>query len=292
MKNLIFQVILNFLLTNLLLAQVDSLKSKILPPVDLQADFNFLRKILQETHPGLYRYTPKAQMQAKMDSIQQLLNEPMPFYSFYKILAALIADIRCVHTHLVPQKDLEEYYLHQIKTLPLSIILLENKWIVALNGSQNAEIPVGSEIISINGQAIDIVKNLIIRHLWADGYIQTSKITAISEAYFPLFYYLLVEQCEVFTITYRDPQGNQKTTQLNAQTWTKTSQYFLKNPINQAIVKAYKKVNQKNQKKGWRLEFLREPKTALLTIRGFGGGDSEEKARQLMQDFMNQCMKN
>lgn len=291
MKNLILMSVLIIFWSNKLLAQVDSLQSKILQPTDLQEDFNFLRKIFQETHPGLYRYNPKAEMLAKMDSIQNLLNKPIPFYAFYKILAAFIADIRCAHTHLVPKKAFEKYFLNEIKTLPFSILNLEKKWIIVLNGTLSPEIRVGSEILSINNKSMDSIKSLIIRHLWADGYIQTSKGLVISEAYFPLFYYLLVEQVEVFNITYKDSQGNQKTTQINAQTWATTNNNFIKNPVNQAIIKTYQAINQKNNQKPWRLEFLAEPNTALLTIRNFGGGNTEEKAQQKMRDFMHNSMK-
>lgn len=292
MKNLLLLFLLITFSRNILFAQVDSLRNKILQPTDLQADFNFLRKILQETHPGLYRYTPKAQMQAKMDSISNLLTEPMPFYEFYRVLAAFIADIRCAHTHIMPKKAFENYYLNEIKTFPFSLLELENKWMIALNGTLSPKIEVGSELLSINGRSMESIKSLVFRYLWADGYIESSKRSAFSEAYFPLFYYLLVEQVDSFELIYKNPQGETKTTnKVAAQKWSETSKNFAKNPVNQALIRLYKSQNQKNQKKGWRLEFLPEPKTALLTIRAFGGGSNEEEARKKMRDFMNDCMK-
>jgi C-terminal processing protease CtpA/Prc len=291
MKNRLLIFLFLSLSANVVLAQVDSLQKKILQTADLQADFNFLRQILQETHPGLYRYTPKAEMQAKMDSIAHLLTKPMPFYEFYRVLAAFIADIRCAHTHAVPKKAFENYYLNEIKTFPFSVIPIQNQFFIALNGTLSSEVEVGSELLSINGKTMESIKSLVFRYLWADGYIESSKRKAFSEAYFPLFYYILVEQVDSFEIAFKNSQGQIKTTKILAQKWSETNKNFIKNPVNQAIIQAYKSQNQKNQKKGWRLEFLPEPKTALLTIRGFGGGSTEEEAQKKMRDFMNDCLK-
>jgi hypothetical protein len=291
MKNL-FSLFFFFILSgNILVAQVDSLQKKVLQVADLQADFNFLRKILQETHPGLYRYTAKVEMQAKMDSLANLLTQPMPFYEFYRILAKFIADIRCAHTHILPKKAFENYYLNEIKTIPFSIMPIQNQYFIALNGTLSPEIEVGSELLSINGKTMKEIKSLVFNHLWSDGYIESSKRIAFSEAYFPLFYYLFVEQSDAYELTFKNPQGQIKTAKVLAQKWSETSKNFSKNPVNQAIIQAYKPINQKNQKKGWRLEFLPTPKTALMTIRGFGGGNTEEEAQKKMRDFLNDCMK-
>src|SRR5688572_7062896 len=79
----------------------DSLTTKLVARDQMLEDFNYLRQILEETHPGLYRYTCKGSMQGKMDSIAGSLKAAMPFYAFYRIIAAFIADIRCAHTYAV-----------------------------------------------------------------------------------------------------------------------------------------------------------------------------------------------
>ena len=54
--------------------KTDTLQTKILDPIELNADFNYLRRLLVETHPGLYRYSSKAQIQSRFDSIGHLLD--------------------------------------------------------------------------------------------------------------------------------------------------------------------------------------------------------------------------
>jgi hypothetical protein len=84
----------------------DSLKDKILTPVAMLSDFRYLRRALEETYPGLYRYNTRAEISHEMDSVEALLNRDMPFYTFYRLLAALTADIRCAHTGILPRRNL------------------------------------------------------------------------------------------------------------------------------------------------------------------------------------------
>src|SRR5215471_10776041 len=63
-------------------------------PQALQEDLLFLRKTLEEGHPGLYRYTSKAEVDKLFDETQHQLNHPMDELAFYRILAPLIAAIR------------------------------------------------------------------------------------------------------------------------------------------------------------------------------------------------------
>src|SRR5688572_27755344 len=105
----------------------DSLTTKLLTSDQMLKDFNYLRQILEETHPGLYRYSSKESMQGKMDSIAGSLKAPMPFYAFYRIIAAFIADIRCAHTYAIPVKEIEKYLTGSIKTIPYEVTVLQNR---------------------------------------------------------------------------------------------------------------------------------------------------------------------
>ena len=48
---------------------IDTLKTATLTPQQMQEDFKLYRKMLEETHPGLYRYTSKSKIQNTLDSI-------------------------------------------------------------------------------------------------------------------------------------------------------------------------------------------------------------------------------
>ena len=274
-----------------LVAQTDSLKTRTLEPAAIQADFKYLRRLLEETHPGLYRYTPKAQMQAKMDSVAGLLAQPMAFYTYYKLLAALIADVRCAHTYTVPKKDIENFWLKEIQTLPFEMHQIGNRAYIIINGTTDTFIKPGFELLAIDGQPMDTLMQHMERHIWADGYNQTAKTNQITGFKFGLFHYLFVARPDTFSLTLRNLENRIVPVKVPALPMSVAYKQLYKNPVNKPILDLYMPRNKKDRKKPWRLEILDESHTALLRIKGFDGGKNNEEAAKKMRAFMNGCVK-
>ncbi|MFM7486330.1 MAG: peptidase S41, partial [Cytophagales bacterium] len=140
----------------------------------MQQDFTYLRRLLTETHPGLYRYTPKVKMQSKLDSIYNLLDRRLPFYEFYKIITVLVSDIRCAHTNALPSANFNGY-ISSIKSFPFFMFPIGGKLYVIFNGSTDTQVTLGYELTRINGHPVDSVIRVIKRHYWSDGFIESSK---------------------------------------------------------------------------------------------------------------------
>jgi len=268
----------------------DTLNDFVLQPKELQEDFNLLRRILTETHPGLYRYTPKEAMTRKMDSISSLLDKPMNYYDFHLALSDLIAAIRCAHTYLVPKKKFEAFFLNDIKTFPLMIFFIEGKYYVTVNGTKDETIKPGDELLSINGKSVLDIRTKMKKYLWADGFNETGKDKAMYEAYFPFFYYLLIERCDWFDVVCKKENGGEIKLRLPAQTFQETRKNF-KNKVNQEILAATSKRNKLEKKKGWRLDIRETDKVGVMRINAFGGGRDENEARLKMRTFLDHCMK-
>ncbi len=268
----------------------DTLVDRHLTSSEMLEDFNLFRRILQETHPGLYRYTPKEIMQAKLDSIAALLQSPRSFYSYYQILAALSADIRCEHTHVLPTADIDRYLRSEIQAFPLFLYPIQDRLYVLFNGTQSSTIQPGVEITRINQYSSDEIKALLKRHFWADGYNEPAKKQVLKGGYFSLFYYTIVERPESFVITYRDLQGKTGIDTLPALSYETIERNYIRNPLNEKMMAAYNK----KYKQPWRLSFPADvPSTAILRFDGFGkkGIHSTEQARTAFQKFMNQSMR-
>jgi hypothetical protein len=268
-------------------AQADKLSTRVIAKEKMQEDFSFLRSILETTHPALYRYTSKAMMQQEMDSLAGLLNKDMAFYDYYQLLASLVADIRCAHTYIVPKQDIGSYFTKEIKMLPFEIIPAGNRLYITLNGTTDATIRPGYEIMAINGRPAGQVMQRLHRHLWADGYILSSKTSQVTGARFGMFYYMMVEQPDSFLLTLRDLEG--KITEMKVPALANNVYFpqFFKNPVNKPLMALYKDRNKKDREKGWRLEMLPVPRTALLRINAFGGGKDAEAAAKKMRQFMD-----
>ena len=267
--------------------EADTLKTKVLQPIDMQADFAYLRRLLEETHPGLYRYTPKAVMQAKLDSIANTLTTPLPFYKFYRTVEALIADIRCAHTYAIPSKDFENRFKKSWKTFPFFMLPIQNRSYVLFNGTADETIKPGFELLSINGQPMATIRQKLFRYHWADGYVQSSKEATLKGEVFDLFYYWFIEQPDLFQATFRNLTGDTVRVSVPAQSFNTSLKAYKKNRVNRQMVAWYLG---KSSKRPWQLKFLRDiPATAYLRISEFGGkgANSNETAVVLLQKFMN-----
>lgn len=267
--------------------QSDTLKTFVLEPQQLQQDFSYFRRLLEETHPGLYRYTSVEKMQGKLDSIQQRLDKPLPFYDFYKIILSVVADIRCSHTHALPRDA--GSYMSSIKLLPFFVYPAEDKLIVLFNGSTDPNVTLGYELVKINGYAVDSISKIIKRYYWSDGAIELAKNNALQGGPFSLFYYMLIEQPEKFDLIFLDKEGKTYRTTVSAQTNREAQRLYARAPINKAANQFYNKRN----KNPWRLDFVKDlPGTAYLRFDGFGGKGMHDgdKARAGMQKFMNESL--
>ena len=269
----------------------DSLQSKTLSPTAMQQDFAYLLKLLQQTHPGLYRYTSKEEMQSKWDSSQTLLQSPMSFYDFYKIIASTVADIHCAHTQALPVKDLEPWFNSYIKTIPFFLYPAEDKIYVILNLTPDTAILPGYEVLSINGQSIDEIKKIVTRYYWADGFIQSSKNQVLQGQLFDIFYYSFVARPDTFHLTFKTLTGDTISYTTPAQTFASALKWIKSNPVNQQMDAWYDK---KREKHPWRLTFPDDvPATAMLRFDGFGGegANTEEEAQSTFRAFMDKSLK-
>jgi hypothetical protein len=263
----------------------DSLSGKKFSPAQLKSDFDYLRDILEKTHPGLYRYTPKPVMQQKLDSLAGLLNKDMNYYDYYALLSAFMADIRCAHTYVVPQKDINSY-MTNIQTIPFELIPLKGHLYITLNGTTDQSIQPGDELVAVNGQPVATALEQIYRHTWSDGYIRAAKVHQATGLRFALLYYLFVERPDSFRMEIMDRAGKRITTTVAARPYREYSKIYYQNPVNKTVLDIYLPRNKKDNADSWRLEFPDAPQTACLVFRSFGKGNSSQTAAKKMQEFI------
>ncbi len=256
-------------------AQYDRLQSRRFTQKALQSDLAYLRKALKETHPGLYRYSTKEEMDRRFDSSAALLHNGMLFYDYYGIIAALTSSIRCQHTGSLPA-DRMETYAQRLRLFPYSLHFVNNRAWFTLNHTADTIIKPGDELIAINDQPLAAIVQTIFTHTPADGYNQTIKEARLNMGMFPFFYYLFVNRPDSFHIRYKNEQGILRQTVTAALPVQQSMLHTGQNPVNKTILKANEKKIAAQQKK-LQLEIKKELNTAVLTVRSFGG----DAARQL-----------
>jgi len=232
----LFPTFFIILLSSIKLKAQDAVDKRIFQPAAMQQDFNYYRKILEDTHPGLYKHHTKEAMQHLMDSLYNTLDKPLGFYDFYKVIAYLTAEIKCEHTYSSPYADFNKNIV-KWKWIPIQIYFSESKAYVAVNRTADSTIHVGDEVISINNYPIDSIKHVLYRYLPADGNMETSKNQQLSSLAFNVYYYLFIERPDTFNITFKTASGEV----LQRRWWTdltfeKSNPLALKNPANKGIL--------------------------------------------------------
>jgi len=249
---------------------IDTLNAKILQPAAMQADFTYLRRALEETHPGLYRYVPKADMTRKMDSLYARLDGPLPYWSYYAVLSSLVGEIRCAHTFMVPTENTNGF-LNQARVIPFNIRFISaDQACVVLNRSEDTTLRPGYELLSINGESIQSIKERLWLHAWADGHIESARRYRMSDDMFMFLYYTLIGRPEKFVVEALDDRGKPVRVEVPALVYANTGKLLMKNPVNQQLLKA-SLPEKKRRRQPWQLEILKDVPAAKLTISSFGG---------------------
>ncbi|NQZ74739.1 MAG: hypothetical protein HRT61_01300 [Ekhidna sp.] len=269
----------------------DTLKTHILSPAEMREDFNTYRRMIEETHPGLYRYASKLEIQHQLDSLSNAFSESMPYYTFYRAIADFNGKIKCAHSYAIPMQSIDQYLIAKCKTVPFYLHGIGDQLFVIFNGSTNEEIKPGYEITSINNRSVDEIRKQIYRFGWSDAEIETAKVKYMSGAYFWMMYYLFIEQPETFNIQYKNLEGKEGEIKLPAQLPRVTMANYKKNPVNSEMLRLLKRNKLANP---YRIDILKEPtNTAVLTLSAFGGRGmhDEDVAQQSTRKFMNKAMK-
>jgi len=240
-----------------------------LAPVQTQADFDLMRRALEEAHSGLYRYSSKAEMDRGFDAERSKLSRPLAKAEFMAVLAETLARIRCGHTGLTPDEDTQKE-MAAARMFPLRINVEGRRLMVQYNDSlDDRTLRPGMEIIEINGRRPADILTRILPGLAADGDIETGKKARLQRS-FGQNYWLFVEKAEEFTIRARDAAGTTVTSKLLGVTDADRRKNESDNSLNAELRASIARLEW--SKENLAMRFLKEPDIAEIHIGGFGGG--------------------
>lgn len=243
--------------------------SETLTSAAVQADYHLLRKALEEAHPGLYRYSTKAQIDAMLDSERAKLNQPVTKLAFREIVAQTLAAIRCGHTSLEGDTEMDAA-MKAAPTLPLRVLMEGNHVHVLLNDTADDQtIQPGMEVVEINGHPVRDLLPRFCAVTSGDGDILSGKNHDLSNR-FAQYYWWLIEQPGEFTIKAIDSSGNVVAATLPGV--TEAQRRSNRNPINAPVIVATSKFGF-NSRGNFTLRFIKDPDIAEIRLRYFLGND-------------------
>ncbi|WP_188945575.1 S41 family peptidase, partial [Polymorphobacter multimanifer] len=127
---------------------------RVIAAEDASRDVALLRRALEPVHPGLYRYTPRAGIDAAFARLEAAAAKPITELALHGEVARMLATIHCDHTKAEMSDALTRYRETEPTHLPLRFQLIEGRMIVVSNDAQVGAPPPGSEILTINGMTV------------------------------------------------------------------------------------------------------------------------------------------
>ncbi|AOF99175.1 peptidase S41 family protein [Blastomonas sp. RAC04] len=127
---------------------------RLLSPEEATRDIGLLRRALETVHPGLYRYSAKAQIDTAFAQLEAAARRPITDLALHGEIARMLAAIHCDHTKAEMSDAMTAFRTANPTHLPLRFQLIEGRMIVVSNDGQTGAPPAGSEILSINGTPV------------------------------------------------------------------------------------------------------------------------------------------
>ncbi len=179
----------------------------------LRGDFRIFRNRLQNDYPSLYRYSSKIKMNALFDSCYTSIRSSTTDIDFYKMLKILLSDIKDGHLYCSSPPYFQSHYQEKANFFPLQLRFINHRAYL-LNSYKN-KIPAGTEILSINNQPIDFIRQKLFLYLTSDGNIETKKYQILNN-FFYFYYYLEFGEQAIFNVNFKSESRKINTIKINA----------------------------------------------------------------------------
>ena len=241
----------------------------IIPVDQLKKDYQLFRDILEQAHGGLYLHTSKETFDGSFDSVARSLTRPMKVRDFNMLLAPLIDATHCGHTSITISNKQLAHFMKAGQLFPVPIIFLNQKPCV---DHDKVELPLGAQILTVNGVAMDEIVKKVLVLAPADGLGSAMKYRTLPID-FDLAYALAYGEPEEFKISCL-PFGAKEPV-------VKTLAAI---PGKRTVALYESRYSAKRKTKKFRYQSLNE-NTGLLTVNTFEFGISK-KSKQKYKDFL------
>ncbi|MFD1316463.1 S41 family peptidase [Namhaeicola litoreus] len=151
---------------------VDISKLEPLAPEQLLEDFELIKTMVLDVHPGTYRYNNKKQITEALEELKSSFSQSLTTGDAYLAISKLTAQLKCDHTKAGfnnQNKVINSIIHYQKDKLPFTFRWIGNEMIVTRNASNNQLLKRGVRITRINSIPVEEIKEKMILYVGADG---------------------------------------------------------------------------------------------------------------------------
>jgi hypothetical protein len=167
---------------------------------DYLEDFSTFRTVFEKANSGLYRYYSKQEIDSVFSINKNKINNKTTYQEFYNLVWNVIDYTGSCHNNLRLPEYLKTLLFRKDIFFPIPIKYIDGKLYSNINSN---DIPVGAEIISVNGIKATEFSNQIAKYRSTDGINQTSKYNFIQTDWAPLYIYHAYGEKDEFNINYK-----------------------------------------------------------------------------------------
>ncbi|MCH4890876.1 ATP-binding cassette domain-containing protein [Acidaminobacter sp. JC074] len=189
---------------------------------DLTSDLDVIVDTLKNRHTNLY--TDMDLFESLEDSIRNELHDDMTKLEFLRLVTPLVSSANCWQTSLsysvVDQraKSLggaysQDVFDSNVQVFADKIHIYKDK--LYLYDNTFYEIPLGSEILSINGKRSSEIIDALLGFIASDGHNKTLKYDVLNSN-FSWYYFLYLENTDKFDLIYTSPNGSKASKSVHA----------------------------------------------------------------------------
>jgi hypothetical protein len=194
-----------------------SIVNKKYPPKKLKEDFKIFQGALEESHPGLYWFTPKTQIDKDFADGYASITDSMTERQFRTLLLKVITPIRCGHTFVSYSRKYSRYLdTAGLKLFPLAFKVWKDTLAVTANlNRRDSILKRGTIVTSINNYPAKKLIDTFFNYITGDGYSVAGRYQSLSSyGTFGVLYKNVLGLTDTFDIRYIDTHGIEATTKI------------------------------------------------------------------------------
>ena len=215
-KKLLNSAFLSLLFSFLLIATnslfANNNYERLLSKQDAAEDIEIYFEIIDQQHGNPYQYISREEFKQLVDETIASLPESISFKDFDLVLTKLNNKIRCGHTVISLDTETLKSATDMAQFFPFPIRIIDDSYYIDF---EDGNLPLGAQLISINGNPIDQMTQELVQLTVSDGFSPTKPIREI-ESRFGYYYFLKYGAATSFEVNFKSPDGEISTTKVEA----------------------------------------------------------------------------